>query len=37
MSDWRKQKEQHDHAWITYNNYLKVLEQNLSPGKDTDK
>ena len=37
MSDWRKQKEQHDHVWVTYDNYLKVLEQNLSPGKDTDE
>ena len=37
MSDWRKQKEQHDHAWVTYNNYLKVLEKNLSPGEDTDE
>ena len=37
MSDWRKQKEQHDHAWVTYDNYLKVLEKNLSPGEDTDE
>ncbi|SLM34525.1 Reverse transcriptase, RNA-dependent DNA polymerase [Lasallia pustulata] len=37
MSDWRRQKEQHDRAWVTYDNYLKVLEQNLSPGEDTDK
>ena len=37
MSDWRKQKEQHNHAWVTYDNYLKVLEQNLSPGEDTDE
>ncbi len=37
MSDWRKQKEQHDHTWVTYNNYLKVLEKNLSPGEDTDE
>ena len=37
MSDWRRQKEQHDRAWVTYDNYLKVLEQNLSPGEDTNK
>ncbi|SLM34496.1 hypothetical protein LPUS_03277 [Lasallia pustulata] len=37
MSNWRKQKEQHNHAWVTYDNYLKVLEQNLSPSEDTDK
>ncbi|SLM37484.1 prolyl oligopeptidase [Lasallia pustulata] len=37
MSGWRRQKEQHDRAWVTYDNYLKVLEQNLSPGKDTDE
>ena len=37
MNDWRKQKEQHDHACVTYDNYLKVLEKNLSPGEDTDK
>ena len=37
MSDWQKQKEQHDHAWVTYDNYLKVLKKNLSPGKDTDE
>ena len=37
MSNWRKQKEQHGHAWVTYDNYLKVLKQNLSPGKDTDE
>ena len=37
MNDWRKQKEQHDHAWVTYNNYLKVLKKNLSPGEDTDE
>ncbi|KAA6406844.1 MAG: hypothetical protein FRX48_09342 [Lasallia pustulata] len=37
MSDWRRQKKQHNRAWVTYNNYLKVLEQNLSPGEDTDE
>ncbi|SLM33361.1 Ribonuclease H-like domain [Lasallia pustulata] len=37
MSDWQRQKEQHDCAWVTYDNYLKVLEQNLSPGEDTDE
>ncbi|SLM34844.1 gag polymerase env [Lasallia pustulata] len=37
MSDWRRQKEQHDRAWVTYDNYLKVLEQNLSPGEDIDE
>ena len=37
MNNWQKQKEQHNHAWVTYNNYLKVLKQNLSPGKDTDE
>ena len=37
MNDWQKQKEQYDHAWVTYNNYLKVFEQNLSPSKDTDQ
>ena len=37
MNNWRKQKEQHNHAWVTYNNYLKVLEKNLSPGEDTNK
>ncbi|SLM38946.1 reverse transcriptase domain protein [Lasallia pustulata] len=37
MSDWRKQKEQHNHAWVTYDNYLEVLEQNLSPGEDTEE
>ena len=36
MNDWWKQKEQHNHAWVTYDNYLKVLEQNLS-GEDTDE
>ncbi|SLM38755.1 hypothetical protein LPUS_09079 [Lasallia pustulata] len=37
MSDWQRQKEQHDRAWVIYDNYLKVLEQNLSPGEDTDE
>ena len=37
MNDWQKQKEQHDHASVTYNNYLKVLEKNLSPDKDTNE
>ncbi|SLM35277.1 hypothetical protein LPUS_04446 [Lasallia pustulata] len=37
MSDWRRQKEQHNHAWVTYDNYLKVFKQNLSPGEDTDE
>ena len=37
MSDWWKQKEQHDHTWVTYNNYLKVLEKNLSLSEDTDE
>ena len=37
MSDWQKQKEQHDHIWVTYDNYLKVLKKNLSPSEDTDK
>ncbi|KAA6409463.1 MAG: hypothetical protein FRX48_07017 [Lasallia pustulata] len=37
MSDWRRQKEQHNRAWVTYNNYLKVLKQNLSPDEDTDE
>ena len=37
MSNWRRQKEQHNRAWVTYDNYLKVLEQNLSPGEDTDE
>ena len=37
MSDWQKQKEQHDYVWVTYDNYLKVLKKNLSPDKDTDE
>ena len=37
MSDWQKQKKQHDHIWVTYNNYLKVLKKNLSSDEDTDK
>ena len=37
MNDWQKQKEQYDRAWDTYDNYLKVLEKNLSPGEDTDE
>ena len=37
MNDWQKQKEQHNHAWVTYDNYLKVLKKILSPGKDTDE
>ena len=37
MNNWRKQKEQHNHAWVTYNNYLKVLEKNLSPDEDTNE
>ena len=36
-SDWRKEKEEHPHAWVTYNNFLKVLEINLSPGEDTNE
>ena len=37
ISDWQKQKKQHDHIWVTYDNYLKVLKKNLSSDKDTDK
>ena len=37
MNSWQKQKEQHDHAWVTYNNYQKVLEKNLSTGEDTNE
>ena len=37
MSDWQKQKQQHNYIWVTYNNYLKVLKKNLSSDKDTDK
>ena len=37
MNNWQKQKEQHDHAWVTYNNYLKVLEKNLSPGENANE
>ena len=37
MSDWQKQKKQHDHIWVTYDNYLKVLKKNLSSDEDTDE
>ena len=37
MSDWQKQKKQHNHIWVTYNNYLKVLKKNLFSDKDTDE
>ena len=37
MNNWRKQKEQQNHAWVTYDNYLKVLNQNLSPDEDTNE
>ena len=37
MSDWQKQKEQHDHIWVIYDNYLKVLKKNLSSDEETDK
>ena len=26
MNNWQKQKGQHNHASVTYNNYLKVLD-----------
>ena len=37
MSDWWKQKKQHDHIWVIYVNYLKVLKKNLFSDEDTDK
>ena len=37
MNDWQKQKEQHNHAWVTYDNYLKVFKKDLSPDEDTDE
>ena len=37
MSDWQKQKKQHNYIWVIYDNYLKVLKKNLSSDKDTDK
>ena len=37
MSDWQKQKKQHNHIWVIYNNYLKVLKKNLFSDKDTDE
>ena len=36
-SDWQKEKEEHSHAWVIYDNFLKVLETNLSPGEDTNE
>ena len=37
MSDWQKQKKQHNHIWVIYNNYLKMLKKNLFSDKDTDE
>ena len=37
MSDWQKQKKQHNYIWVIYNNYLKVLKKNLFSDEDTDK
>ena len=37
MSDWQKQKKQHNHIWVIYVNYLKVLKKNLFSDEDTDK
>ena len=37
MSDWQKQKKQHNYIWVIYDNYLKVLKKNLSSDKDTDE
>ena len=37
MSDWWKQKEQHNHVWVTYNNYLKVFEKNLSSEENINE
>ena len=37
ISDWQKQKKQHNYIWVIYNNYLKVLKKNLSSDEDTDK
>ena len=37
ISDWQKQKKQHNYVWITYNNYLKMLKKNLFSDKDIDK
>ena len=37
MSDWWKQKKQHNHIWVIYVNYLKMLKKNLFSDEDTDK
>ena len=37
MSDWQKQKKQHNHIWVIYINYLKMLKKNLFSDEDTDK
>ena len=37
MSDWQKQKKQHNHIWVIYINYLKVLKKNLFSDKDNDE
>ena len=37
MSDWWKQKKQHNHIWVIYVNYLKMLKKNLFSDEDTDE
>ena len=37
MSDWQKQKKQHNYIWVTYNNYLKMLKKNLFSDEDIDE
>ena len=37
MSDWQKQKKQHNHIWVIYVNYLKMLKKNLFSDEDTDE
>ena len=37
MSDWQKQKKQHNHVWMIYVNYLKMLKKNLFSDEDTDE
>ena len=37
MSDWQKQKKQHNYVKVIYINYLKMLKKNLFSDEDTDK
>ena len=37
MSDWQKQKKQHNYVWVIYVNYLKVLKKNLFSDEDTNE